>query len=114
MPPTRQDFEALVRRAIDMVPHPFAALLDEVPVIVRDMPPPGEGVLYGIYLGVPLPERGGELPAPPSVIEIYMQPLLEDFPDAGELAEQVRITVLHELGHHLGMDEDDLDRAGYA
>lgn len=111
---TREQFEDLVRDAIDDIPEPFASALAEVPVIVRDEPDPEMGRIYGLYSGVPLDEREGWAPTLPSTIHIYMRPLVDDFPDDVVLRSEVRITVLHELGHHLGMDEDDLDRLGYA
>ena len=110
----REAFEELVAEAIDAIPEPFAAALDEVAVVVEERSAPGSGPLYGLYVGVPLTE--GELPSGflPARIAVYMHPLIEDFPEDGALVEQVRITVLHELGHHLGFDEDDLEDLGYA
>lgn len=110
---SRSHFEALVREAIDDLPEPFARALAEVPVVVEDAAPPGDPDLYGLYLGTPLTEPGASH-AGPSMIAVYMHPLVDDFPDDGELRDEVRITVLHELGHHLGMDEDQLERLGYA
>jgi predicted Zn-dependent protease with MMP-like domain len=70
--------------------------------------------LYGFYHGVPLPERSvqdsGLLP---DKISVYRGPLVEDFPDRRELCRQIRITLLHEIGHYFGMDEEDLSRLGY-
>ncbi len=113
MDTTRDHFEALVREIIDAVPDPFARLVDAVPVIVVDDSPSDGPTLFGRYHGVPLPERTHGEPTLPSTIEIYMRPLCEATRTEHELREQVRVTVLHELGHHLGMDEDDLDRLGY-
>lgn len=111
---SRDEFEDLVRDAIDDIPEPFASALEEVPVIVREFPPAETGPIYGLYSGVPLDARGGGAPFLPSTIEIFMHPLVDDFPDDATLRHEVRVTVLHELGHHLGMSEDDLDRLGYA
>ena len=110
----RQRFEQLVRDAIDAVPEPFVRELARVPVLVQDEPPPGESGLYGLYHGVALDERFGSEPLEPSTITIYMRTLLDHCEDEIELEREVRITLLHELGHHLGLDEDDLDRLGYA
>ena len=111
----RAEFEDLVARAIDLVPDAFADALDEIAIVVEDRAPAHMGRLYGLYHGVPRsrPEGHGwgELPAR---ISIYMEPLTRDFPRPDDLVEQVRITVLHEIGHHLGMDEDQLDELGYA
>lgn len=111
---TTARFEELVRQAIDRVPEPFAAALAAVPVTVHERSPEDDPGLYGRYSGVPLDERGGEYPHLPSVIEVFVHPLADDCRDDDELREEVRITVLHELGHHLGMDEDTLERLGYA
>lgn len=110
----RAAFEELVADAMDEVPEPFAAALDEVAVVVEERAPAHMGALYGLYHGVPLTAGGpftGQLPAH---ITIYMHPMIDHFAATGAIVEQVRITVLHELGHHLGLDEDDLDRLGYA
>lgn len=109
----RSEFEDLVAEAIDEVPDEFAAALDEVAVVVEERGPRDMGPLYGLYQGVPLidgPPPSGALPAR---IAIYMHPLLEHCRSEDEVVEQVRITVLHELGHHLGFDEDRLDELGY-
>ena len=114
VPLSRDQFERLVGEAIDEVPEPFASALDEVAVVVEDRAPPTMGQLYGLYTGVPL--IVGIVPSGvlPARIAIYMHPLIDHFSDPAALVEQVRITVLHELGHHLGFDEDRLDDLGYA
>ncbi len=75
---------------------------------------PPDDTLYGFYHGVPLPERSvqdsGLLP---DKISVYRGPLVEDFPDRNELGRQIRITLLHEIGHYFGMDEEELSRLGY-
>lgn len=109
----REAFERLVIRAIDAVPEPFASALAEVAVIVEERSPDSDPNLYGLYLGAPLNEpwaAAGELPP---LIAVYMHPLIDDCETEEELVDEVRITVLHELGHHLGMDEDQLDALGY-
>lgn len=107
------EFERLVAEAIDDVPEPFASALDEVAVVVesrsREIPD-----LYGLYTGVPLIEGPAFSGALPPRIAVFLHPLADHCRDRGELTEQVRITVLHELGHHLGLDEDRLDELGYA
>lgn len=108
-----QRFEQLVAQALDDVPEPFAGALDNVAVIVEERSPDDDPGLYGLYLGTPLDEpwaADGELPP---MIAVYMYPLIEDCATEAELIEEVRITVLHELGHHLGMDEDQLEQLGY-
>ena len=110
---TFEAFQELVRQVMDGVPAPFDELLRKVPVIVLPDSPEHEPTLLGRYHGVPLPDRSHGEPILPSTIEIYWRPLCHDARSDAQLREQVRITVLHELGHHLGMDEDDLDRLGY-
>ncbi len=110
----RDEFERLVGEAIDEVPEPFASALDEVAVVVEERAPREMGSLYGLYTGVPLTE--GVIPSGmlPARIAVYMHPLLDHYASDADIVEQVRITVLHELGHHLGFDEDDLEALGYA
>ncbi len=105
-------FEALVEDAVADIPPPFAGALDEVALIVE--PRAAGRALYGLYEGHPL--TTGTIPsgAIPPRITIYMHPMVDHFPDPAELRHQVRVTVLHELGHHLGLDEDRLDELGYA
>jgi len=110
---TRAEFEEHVRAALDSLPPHIAAALQNVAVVVEDENPEDPD-LFGLYHGVPLTERGVEAPLEPDTISIYYVPLSEDFPDPGELREEIRITVLHELGHYFGIDEDRLDELGYA
>ena len=98
---------------MDDVPEPFASALRTVAVVVEDRAPDDTPDLDGLYLGTPLGEQwtaSGELPP---MIAVYMHPLVDDCDTVEELVDEVRITVLHELGHHLGMDEDQLDALGY-
>jgi predicted Zn-dependent protease with MMP-like domain len=119
----RTSFEKVLRQAIDELPGMFREALRNVAIVVEERPPdwlleeldipPGE-TLYGFYHGIPLPERSvldsGNLP---DKISVYRGPLEEDFRDRGELVRQIRMTLLHEIGHYFGMDEEDLDRLGY-
>jgi predicted Zn-dependent protease with MMP-like domain len=105
-------FEEIVRRALDSVPPDIAAALTNVAVVVRDEHP-DDPDLFGLYEGTPLPEREGGGPTAPDRIAIYRVPLEESFSDPGELEEEIRLTVLHELGHYFGLDEDRLADLGY-
>jgi predicted Zn-dependent protease with MMP-like domain len=109
----RPEFERLVARAMDGVVEPFASALSEVAVVVEDRAPADDPDLYGLYLGVPLDEPWAAVGALPPRIAVYMRPLIDDCETLEELVEEIRITVLHELGHHLGMDEEQLDALGY-
>ena len=97
-------FEDHVRRALDSLPPGIAAKLDNVAVVVEDEHPQ-EPDLLGLF------EGGGEYM--PDKITVYRLPLEADFPDPDELEREIRVTVLHELGHYFGMDEDRLGRLGY-
>ena len=109
-------FGALVDRAIAGIPSPFREALDEIALVIADEPSreqlrengmrPDE-TMYGLYEGVPLDEWGGAyLPVPTRII-LFRLPLEEDFPEPDDLADEVRITILHELAHHLGIEDED-------
>ncbi len=106
-------FEDHVRAALDELPPHLAAALENVAVVVEDenLEDPD---LLGLYHGVPLTERGDMAGMPPDTISIYRLPLEEAFSDhPDELQEEIRITVLHELAHYFGIDEDRLAELGY-
>ena len=105
-------FEDHVRAALDELPPHIAAALENVAVVVEDENPEDPDLL-GLYHGVPLPERGDMAGSLPDTISIYRIPLEESFRDPDELQEEIRITVLHELGHYFGLDEDRLAELGY-
>jgi predicted Zn-dependent protease with MMP-like domain len=119
------EFARLVQEAIAQLPDRWRATIEaDVPVQIRPRPSlrklrvlgmDADELLLGLYEGIPLTERHvEEPPRVPDVITLFK----EDIEDASEgpedLVEQVRITLLHELGHHFGLDEDDLDSLGYA
>ena len=105
-------FEDHVRAALDSLPPEIARGLRNVAVVVEDENP-DDPDLFGLYDGVPLPERGDEGGSLPDRITIYRLPLEDEFPDPQELQREIRITVLHELGHYFGLDEDRLAELGY-
>ena len=105
-------FDEHVRAALDALPAEFATALENVAVVVEDEHP-DDPELFGFYQGVPLPERGYQAGSLPDKISIYRLPLEESFPDPAELRREIRITVLHELAHHFGIEEDRLDELGY-
>jgi predicted Zn-dependent protease with MMP-like domain len=95
------------------LPPELQAALRNLELTVEDEHP-DDPDLFGLYEGVPLPERGdwaGELP---DRIRIFRLPLVETFDDPAELEAEIRITVLHELAHYFGLDEDRLDELGYS
>jgi len=105
-------FDDHVRAALDALPPELAAALHNVAVVVEDENPEDPG-LFGLYEGVPLPERGDMAGHLPDRIAIYRVPLVEEFADPAELEEEIRITVLHELAHYFGLDEERLAELGY-
>jgi predicted Zn-dependent protease with MMP-like domain len=105
-------FEDHVRAALDELPPHIAAALDNVAVVVEDENPEDPD-LFGLYHGIPLPERGDVSGQLPDKISIYRLPLEESFPDPDELEDEIRITVLHELAHYFGLDEDKIGELGY-
>ena len=113
-----------VARVIDKLPKEFREQLRNVEIVVETRPgkelllaeglDPREDTLYGIYQGVPLPDRSAlDPPLLPDKITIFAEPLLEDFPDPDELREEIRLTVLHEIAHYFGMEEEDIEDLGY-
>ncbi len=106
-------FEEHVRAALDELPPELARALENVAVVVEDEHP-DDPDLFGLYEGTPLPERGERYAgALPDRIAIYRLPLEETFSDPDELEHEIRITVLHELAHYFGIDEDRLVELGY-
>ena len=105
-------FEDHVRAALDELPPQLAAALKNIAVVVEDESPEDPD-LFGLYQGVPLPERGDASGLLPDKISIYRRPLEESFSDPDELREEIRITVLHELAHYFGLDEERLTELGY-
>ncbi len=112
-------FRLLVAEALDELPPEFGELLDNVAVVVEDEPsaedlrelgmdPEDGDELLGLYQGTPLDARGFEYGGLPDRVVIYRGPILRIARTRREVIEQVQETVLHELGHHFGLEEDDL------
>ncbi|MBM3940192.1 MAG: metallopeptidase family protein [SAR202 cluster bacterium] len=118
----REQFEQLVVRALESLPPRIQAWMDNVDVLVEDWPSDDDldegdveegDTLFGLYKGIPLTERGdGYNMVLPDTITIYQGPLEEAFPTAGEIVEQVRITVAHEIAHHFGISDEQLEEWG--
>jgi predicted Zn-dependent protease with MMP-like domain len=107
-------FDDVVRSALDALPPGIAAGLRNVAVVVEDENPEDPD-LFGLYLGIPLTERGDYAGVLPDKIVIYRLPLEEEFgDDPAVLEEEIRITVLHEVAHHFGIDEDRLEELGWS
>jgi predicted Zn-dependent protease with MMP-like domain len=117
----RSDFERLVLQALDEIPDQFRDALQNIDIQVRWRPTIAElrragvrrGSLFGVYLGVPLTNRGHAYSmALPDTIVVYQQTHERHCRSDAEIVEQVRQTVLHEIGHYLGIDEDRLQELG--
>jgi len=110
---SEDEFERMVADALDALPAELGDAMENVAIVVDDWP---EVPLLGLYRGVPLTERGpiGYSGVMPDLITIYRGPLCARARDAADLAAQVRVTVLHEIGHHFGIDDDRLEELGWA
>ncbi|TFC95862.1 MULTISPECIES: metallopeptidase family protein [Cryobacterium] len=111
---THEDFERLVVDELDLLPDDMIDGLDNVIFVVEDRPEDGTLDTLGIYDGVALTERGqygfGEMP---DRIVLYREPLLELCADLDELRDQVHITLVHEIAHFYGIDDDRLHDLGW-
>jgi predicted Zn-dependent protease with MMP-like domain len=120
---SKAQFGKLVEAAIEELPDEFAQFLEEVPIEVRDFPSEAElrragvrqgGLLLGLYVGRPRTVRNVEDSGTmPDVIYIFQEPIQMVCDSEAQLIRQVRVTVLHEIGHHFGLNEEDLERLGY-
>jgi predicted Zn-dependent protease with MMP-like domain len=120
---SKTEFAVLVSEALRELPPKFAAALDEVAIEIKDRPTRGQlrsvgleddELLMGLYSGRPLTERSvSDGPHLPDKIDIFQEDCELACDTREQLVQEVRITVLHELGHHFGMTEDDLDALGY-
>jgi predicted Zn-dependent protease with MMP-like domain len=120
---SRKEFENAVERAIAQIPEMFRAHLANLSIAVEERParsllqeldvPPGE-TLFGVFTGIPLPERSvTEPPLYPDAILIFRKPLEDACRNLAELEEEIAITVVHEVAHYLGISEERLEELGY-
>ena len=117
---SRTEFSRLARRAYGQLPPRVRRALDNVDVAVEEWPDPedldaaeGAETLLGLYVGVPLPEREGGAPLLPDRIVLFRQPILRSCSTRAEVVREIRVTLWHEVGHYLGLEERDLHRLGY-
>lgn len=118
-----EEFEEMVVQCYEGLPEGLLGYLDNLDIVVEEWPSEeiladtdvgsADGLL-GLYTGVPRLERGDDLPFLPDKITLYQRPIEGICSTREEVAEEVRKTLLHEVGHYLGMDEDYLDRLGYS
>lgn len=113
-----------VRQLLDRLPKRFRSRLQNVEIVIEKRPKkdrlkamglnPKKDTLYGLYEGVPLPERSALYPPLlPDKITIFSEPLIRNFPDPVELKNQLRLTLLHEIAHYFGIDETEIEELGY-
>jgi predicted Zn-dependent protease with MMP-like domain len=116
----RVEFESAVAEALDRLPLEFAELMSNVSIQVRETPDvetltnldldPRRDTLFGLYTGVPLDQRGGWYGnVLPDVIVLYRKPLLAACHTYAKLIHQIQLTLLHEIGHHFGFSEQEMD-----
>jgi len=120
---TREEFEGLVGQAIESLPKEFAKQMENVEVTVEEWPTPDDlrsvrlargMTLFGLYRGIPKTNRENYNAVLPDKIIIFAGPILSSFgQDPQLIKEQVRKTVVHEVGHHFGMTDEEIRRTGY-
>ncbi|CAN5345619.1 metallopeptidase family protein [soil metagenome] len=108
-----QAFDSLVDQALDLIPDDLAVLVDNLAVLVAEHPPPSEPPdTLGLYDGLAITDGPPDLF--PARIYIFRQPLMAICDSAEELVEEVKVTVIHEVAHHFGIDDERLHRLGWA
>jgi predicted Zn-dependent protease with MMP-like domain len=119
---TQEEFHDLVLQAVQELPPRIMGAMENVAILVEDWPSKAvleaTGVesrygLLGLYSGVPLPAREGGPPLLPDTITLFQGPIESACPSLEAVVSEIRVTLLHEVGHYMGMDEEDLERMGY-
>jgi predicted Zn-dependent protease with MMP-like domain len=109
-----EEFEEHVAEALDEIPDELATLIDNCVILVEDYPPPDMPDTLGLYSGIPLTERGQFYTGLPDRILIFRYPILAMCTTPDQVIEEIRITVIHEIAHHFGIDDDRLHELGYS
>jgi predicted Zn-dependent protease with MMP-like domain len=104
-------FEVLVAEALATIPEELRAEMENVAIIIDDESPPGP--LFGLYEGIPLTKRGTYAGANPDRITLFLATICQSAETAEELARRVRVTLLHEVGHHFGIGDARLRELGW-
>jgi predicted Zn-dependent protease with MMP-like domain len=119
---SNEEFDEVIEKAIEELPEQFRDHLAEVMIDVMDLPTremlqeveADRHGLLGLYRGVPLPDRSvSQVMEMPARIILFKKNIERVCQDRDEMVEQIRVTLLHEIGHHFGFDEEDLDELGY-
>lgn len=106
-------FEQLVEAAVNVIPASLAQHIENVAIVVEDDPPPEDPHLLGLYEGIPLTERDSwYVAALPDRIRIFRRPILAMCTTQADVVREVYITVVHEIAHHFGIDDDTLHDLG--
>ena len=105
-------FETLVGDALAAIPEGLRREMDNVAILIDDTSPPGP--LYGLYEGVPLTDRGSYSGASPDRITLFLATICRSVRTEAELVDQIRVTLLHEIGHHFGIDDARLTELGWS
>jgi predicted Zn-dependent protease with MMP-like domain len=105
-------FEVLVADALASIPANLRAEMENVAIIVDDQSPPGP--LFGLYEGIPLTKRGSYAGVNPDRITLFLATICRSASTTEDLARRVRVTLLHEVGHHFGMSETRLRELGWS
>jgi predicted Zn-dependent protease with MMP-like domain len=110
----RADFQAVVDRTLDELPDWVVDEIDNLVVLIEESPPPDLEGSLGVYEGVSLPERSGDYwGALPDRIVVFRRPHLDMGLNRSELEAEIRKTVLHEIAHHIGIDDLRLTELGW-
>jgi predicted Zn-dependent protease with MMP-like domain len=107
------EFEQLVNAALDQIPAELLSMIDNCVILVEDDPPADLPDTLGLYSGIPLTERGTTYSGLPDTILIFRRPILAMCTSMEEVVDEVRITVVHEIAHHFGIDDERLHALGY-
>ena len=107
---SQQEFERLVEKALATIPDEFRVFLENVVVVVEDEPPDDMPDVLGLYEGIPLVERSHGDTLLPDCITLFQGPITRSCRTPAEMEAEVRITVLHEVGHFFGLDETQLEK----
>ena len=107
------EFEDVVDQTLESLPEWVLEKIDNLIVVVEEEPTPEQGDILGVYDGVSLAERADYFGVMPDRIVIFRQPHLRLGLTRDELRAEIRTTVLHELAHHLGIDDDRLTELGW-
>ena len=122
---TRERFEAIAEEEFADLPEPFRQRMENVRIVIEDVESPAQrrqaglgrsSMLLGLYEGVPLPRRGidyGVVPVMPDTITLFQKNIESIARSESDVRRQIRETLIHEIAHHFGMDEDEIREAGY-